>query len=144
MSVEEYIQNRVDEQIDWYHDKSEAAKARHRLMRTAEVLAAGAVPVLAGFARSSTSILVLVAVLGGLIVVLAALQGLGQYHEQWLECRSIRDALKQERALFLTGSGPYDSGDSFRLFVQRTEGLMVGERSSWSRPYGDDGPPETI
>ncbi len=144
MNAEEYIQNRVDEQIDWYYERSEAAKLKHRAMRTMELVVAGTVPVLAGFASSNTVGEVLVAVVGASIVVLVALQELGQYHKQWLECRSICDALRQERALYLTGSGPYGAGDLFPQFVQRVEGLIVGERGSWSRSAQDYDAPNEI
>lgn len=48
--------------------------------------------------------------------------------------RSLSESLKREKCLFLTGSPPYDKGDSlFTQFVTATEGQSIVERAYWAR-----------
>jgi len=124
---------RVDDQIDWYDGKSQSAQKHFRWLRRAEILCAAAIPFLAGFSGRHASIPVAVGLLGSVIVVLAAFQSLGQHHENWIEYRTTCESLKHEKYLFLTAARPYDTDDPFPRFVDRVEGLISKENSSWSQ-----------
>lgn len=59
---------------------------------------------------------------------------LSRSQENWVGYRSLSESLKREKCLFLTGSPPYDRGDSsFMQFVTATEGQSVVERAGWAR-----------
>jgi type II secretory pathway pseudopilin PulG len=133
MERDKYLKERVDDQISWYDAKSSGAQRRFKQLRSAEIICAALVPFLAGFTARSTTIAVVVGLLGAIIVVLAAFQSLGQYQESWLDYRMTCEALKHEKYLFLTRAEPYAADDAFPLLVERIENLITKENSTWSQ-----------
>ena len=131
MNQDEYMQTRVDAQIDWYDRKSNANQRWFRWLRIVEIIAAATIPLLVGYVDSVTELKVVVGVLGLLIAVIAGVLGLYQFQENWTGYRTICEALKQEKYLFSTRTSPYEQDDPFPLFVQRVENLISKEHSSW-------------
>jgi hypothetical protein len=140
MEQEEYLKNRVDDQIDWYDRKSASNQWWFYRLRIVEIIAAAAVPLLAGYADFSVGIKVLVGFLGGIVAVIAGVLALYQFQENWTTYRSVGESLKQEKHLFLTKTAPYDGSNPFPLVVQRMESIMSKERTAWmhTRPAGKD------
>ncbi|GAB6906454.1 conserved hypothetical protein [Desulfosarcina cetonica] len=133
MERDQYLKERVDDQINWYDLRSKAAQLAFRRLRHAEIVCAALVPFMAGFAGSYASVAFLVGLLGAVVVVLAAFQSLGQYQENWIDYRSICESLKHEKYLFLTGADPYTAPEAFPLLVQRVENLLSKENRNWSQ-----------
>ena len=133
MNQDEYIQNRVDRQIDWYNRKSENNQQWFRLLRIVEIVAAAAIPLLAAYADTITPIKLIVNGLGLLIAVITGVLDVYQFQELWTDYRTTYEALKQEKYLFLTRTPPYDQGDPFPLFVQRIENTISKEHANWSQ-----------
>jgi|SRR5215470_611845 len=133
VNQDEYINNRVDNQIDWYDRKSIMNQRCFRWLRIVEIVAAASIPLLAGYADAVSELKVIVGVLGLIIAVIAGILGLYQFQENWTGYRTTCEALKQEKYLFLTKTQPYEQSDSFPLFVQRVENLISKEHSSWSQ-----------
>jgi len=133
VNQDDYIKDRVDGQIEWYDRKSGANQRWFRWLRIVEIIAAGSIPLLVGYADSISEFKVVVGILGLLIAVIAGVLGLYQFQENWTGYRTTCEALKQEKYLFLTKTQPYDQGDLFALFVQRVENLISKEHSTWSQ-----------
>ena len=131
MNEDEYIQTRVDGQIDWYNRKSEANQRWFRVLRIVEIVAAASIPLLAGYADTLAPIKLVVGSLGLLVAVIAGVLGLYQFQELWTGYRTTCEALKQEKYLFITKTEPYDELEPFPLFVQRIENLISKEHSNW-------------
>ena len=119
MNQDEYIQNRVDRQIDWYNRKSENNQQWFRLL-TGEPAQMGDPQLIVGG-------------LGLLVAVIAGVLGVYQFQELWTGYRTTCEALKQEKYLFLTKTPPYDQGDPFPLFVQRIENTISKEHANWAQ-----------
>ena len=132
LNPDEYIKQRLVDQVDWYDRKSQSAQSAFKNLRRAEIVVAAAIPFLAGFADRYWA-MTLVGLLGAIVVVLATFQSLGQYHENSLEYRTTCESLKHEKFLFLTKSEPYDSDTAFALLVERVESLLSKENSAWAR-----------
>jgi len=133
VTPEEYMQSRVDDQIAWYDGKGGKNQLGFKLLRVIEIVAAAAIPILAAYSGVCPAIRFVVAILGGAIAVIAALMGLYQFQENWTHFRSTCEALRHEKYLYMTKTEPYDTEDSFPLFVQRIESLISTEHSSWSQ-----------
>ena len=131
MNEDEYVQTRVDGQIDWYNRKSEANQQWFRVLRIVEIVAAASIPLLAGYADTLAPIKLVVGSLGLLVAVIAGVLGLYQFQELWTGYRTTCEALKQEKYLFITKTEPYDELEPFPLFVQRIENLISKEHSNW-------------
>lgn len=133
MNEAEYIKTRVDDQIDWYDMKSRRAQAWFKRLRGAEVLAAAAIPLIAGFATDPRLLALVVGFLGAAIAVMSSMISLNQFQERWIEYRTTCESLKHEKFLFQTKAEPYHKEAAFKLFVQRVEGLISKENSAWSQ-----------
>jgi len=121
------IFNRLEKEIEWYSRKSARCQRLYKWLKFVEIVAAAAIPLLAGF---GTPVEVL-AVLGALIVVLEGLQHVNQYQSNWITYRSTCEALKHEKFLYLAGAGPYEVERPHSLLAERIESLISQEHAKW-------------
>lgn len=133
MNDDEYIISRVDDQIGWYDKKSQSAQSWFKYLRGAELVAAAAIPLIAGFAVDPFPVTLTLGILGALIALFSAVISLNQFQENWTEYRTTCESLKHEKFLYLTKAEPYHEEKSFSLFVQRVESLISKENSAWSQ-----------
>jgi len=131
ISPEEYIEQRLDDQISWYDRKSGANQLWFKRLRFAEIVAAAIIPFLSGFAGGSLLIKIAIGALGVVVAVIASLLALLRLQEHWISYRATAEGLKTEKFLFLTQTPPYDKEDAFHLLVQRVEVLLSKENTEW-------------
>jgi Protein of unknown function (DUF4231) len=131
ISPEQYIEQRLDDQISWYDRKSGANQLWFKRLRFAEIVAAAIIPFLSGFAGGSLLIKIAIGALGVVVAVIASLLALLRLQEHWISYRTTAEALKTEKFLFLTQTQPYDTGNAFHLLVQRVEALLSKESAQW-------------
>jgi hypothetical protein len=131
ISPEEYIDQRLSDQISWYDRKSSTSQRWFKVLRFTEVVAAATIPFLSGFARDSFPIRIAIGALGVLVAVLASVLGLLHLQEHWIEYRATAESLQKEKFLFVTQTEPYDKDDAFHLLVQRVEALLSKEHTDW-------------
>ena len=134
MNQDEYLKNRLDDQIDWYDRKSVQNQKWFKRLQVTSIIAAASIPFLSGYITETSLVLkISTGVLGLLVAAITAVLGLYKFQENWLEFRTTCETLKHEKYLFLTGTDPYDSEHSFQLLVQRVEGLISKENTNWSQ-----------
>ena len=135
MTAEEYLKDRVEDQIGWYDSKSVTAQRRFKRLRLAELIAAATIPLLSGFIGAAPSLTVAVGILGATVAVIAGALGLYQFEHHWVEYRTTCETLKKERFLFLTASEPFDRDpdENFKLLVQRVETFVSKENTNWAQ-----------
>ena len=96
MTAEEYIEQRLDDQIDWYDRKSVEHQRWFKHLRLIEIIAAALIPVLSAQAWNGPRFWAIVTgVLGALIAVVAAVLGLYQFEQIWIEYRTTCESLKE-------------------------------------------------
>ena len=133
MAPEEYIEQRLNDQIVWYDRKSGTNQRWFKRLRFAEIVAAAIIPFLSGFAGNSLPIKIAIGALGVLVAVVASLLGLLQLQVHWIEYRATAESLRREKFLFLTQTEPYDTDNAFHLLVQRVEALLSKENTDWTQ-----------
>src|SRR6266516_3489513 len=131
ISPEEYIEQRLSDQINWYDRKSGTNQRWFKRLRFAEIVAAAIIPFLSGFAGGSLAIKIAIGALGVVVAVIASLLALLRLQEHWISYRATAEALKTEKFLFLTQTQPYDTGDALHFLVQRVEALLSKENTGW-------------
>jgi Protein of unknown function (DUF4231) len=131
ISPEEYIEQRLSDQINWYDRTSTWNQRWFKRLRFAEIVAAATIPFLSGFAGDSFPIKISIGALGVVVAVLASLLGLLHFQEHWIEYRATAESLRREKFLFLTQTDPYGKDDAFHLLVQRVEALLSKENTEW-------------
>lgn len=120
--------SRLEDQISWYDVKSQANQRRFKWLKAAQMISAGAVPVVAAFGTPA----VVAAMLGALVVLIEGFLQLNQYQQNWINYRSTAEALKHEKYLYLAHAGPYGAAvDDRALLAERIEGLVSQEHAKW-------------
>ena len=133
ISPEEYIEQRLSDQISWYDRKSTANQSWFKRLRFAEIVAAATIPFLSGFAGNWFPIKIAIGALGVFVAVIASLLGLLQLQVHWIEYRATAESLRREKFLYLSQTEPYDKNDAFHLLVQRVEALLSKENTEWAQ-----------
>lgn len=132
MTPDQYLSERVDDQIQWLSDKSGVNQHRFKWLRLTEICLAAGIPVLAAYSDTSLAIRLSVAVAGALVAVIAGALALWKHQELWIQYRATSEVLKRERMLFATKTPPYDGDQAFAGFVTRVEGLLGAENAAWT------------
>ena len=132
MTVQNYLKERVDDQIDWYGKKSKFNQRWYKRLKSIAILCSVCIPFLTGFAdRFGEGTIIIIGVLGVSIALIEGILSLNKYHELWLEYRKTAELLQREKILFATNSGPYQQEQKLTKLVERCENIMGAENSSW-------------
>jgi len=133
MNQDEYLQNRVEDQIEWYNNKSTRNQRWFNSLRIIEIVSAAIIPFIAGYSESIPRGIVVIGFLGVVIAICAGLAALNKFQENWIMYRTTCETLRHEKFLFVTKTKPYDEDDAFNQFVTRFESLISKENSQWAR-----------
>lgn len=137
MNSDEYIQERLQDQIDWYDRKSLTNQKTFKWLRKVEIIFAAFIPFLSGLmVKYDTHIVVfstIIGLLGIAVTIFTGMLALGKYQENWIEYRTTCESLKKEKYMFQTKVEPYDVEDAFSILVQRIETLVSKENTNWAQ-----------
>ncbi len=133
MNEEEYIEQRLKDQINWYDKKSQFNQKWFKRLRILEIVSAAIIPFLAGIGPNIPYYQLIIGFLGVVIAVSAGISSIYKFHENWIEYRTTAETLKHELYLFETKCQPYNEDDAFCKLVQRIESLISKENTQWSR-----------
>ncbi len=133
MEEDEYIKDRLNNQITWYSNRSQKNQKWFKRLRLIEISSAAIIPFLAGIGSSIPYYQIIIGTLGVIIAVSAGLSSVYKFHENWIEYRTTSETLKHEKYLYLAKCSPYDGNEAFCMLVQRVESLISKENSQWSR-----------
>jgi len=132
MSQDEYFEERLDNQIDWYDSKSIKSQKLFKRLQVIVIICAATIPFLSGYLDETTIyIKFVIGILGLSIAAITAVLGLYQFQENWLEYRTTCETLRHEKYLYLARAEPYNCNEPFLLLVQRVEGLISKENTNW-------------
>lgn len=134
MDQEEYMKERVENQIDWYDKKSSFNQRWFKRLQVIAILSASTIPFLSGYSSGEDeAIRISIGILGLVVAIITAILSLYKFQEHWLEYRTTCESLRHEKYLFLTATVPYNSEEPFPIFVQRVESLISKENTDWSQ-----------
>ena len=133
MKEQDYMSQRVDDQINWLEGKSAFNQKRYKFSKSIVIVASVSIPFMAGFIEDGDQATVMKLAIAGFIIALAeGLSSLHKFHENWIQYRGTAESLKREKIIFLTQSGIYrDNPDAFRDFVVAIEGILANENAKW-------------
>ena len=127
---EDYLKNRLEDQIDWYNKKSSKNQKMYKGLQLVSIVVAVCIPF---FSLLDPPFLkYVVGAMGVLLAVFTAMTSLYKYQENWIAYRTASESLIKEKFLFTTGTAPYNRENPFNLLVERVEGLLSQENSSWA------------
>ena len=133
MNEKEYLEDRLENQISWYSRESKSNQFWFKMLRLVEIVAAASIPFISGMADSICYSEWIIGFLGIGIAIAAASSALFKLQENWIQYRTTCEQLKHEKYLYLTKAQPYNSDNCLAILVQRVEGLISKENSSWAQ-----------
>jgi len=133
MTIENYLSERVDDQINWYDKKAKQAQKYYKISQVIEIICASLIPILSGYITQIWWLAIIVAILGAIIAAIESLSRLFNLHENWIEYRTTCELLRNEKHLYLLSSGPYASTPESKeqIFVRNIEALISSENAKW-------------
>lgn len=132
MTPEEYLKDRVEDQIIWYDRKSGSNKMWFIILQITTLVVSASVPVFAIFSSDMWA-RVTVAILGSATAITTGIVSLYQFREHWIEYRTTAESLKHEKYMYQTNSGPYVGDGAFSVLVERVEALVSQENTAWQQ-----------
>ena len=132
MNEDQYISDRLNNQIDWYDKKSIAAQKFYKTSKKVVIILSASIPLLIGFIPEAKIWATIVGAIGVIITGIEGWLGISKHHENWIEYRSICETLKHEKYMFLTQTGVYDSEEHFKTLVERVESIISKENVNWA------------
>jgi hypothetical protein len=133
MDIKEYMQERLEEQIEWYDQKSMHAQKCYKISQLIEIVLASSIPLLAGYSKYNFWIPVIVGILGALIAIIESITKLYKFHENWIQYRSTCELLKYQKYLYITKSSPYNIEEESvdNIFIKNVENIISAENGQW-------------
>ena len=134
MDENNYIENRINEQINFYEKKAKLNKNCYYTSKLLEICFGAVIPVISGFFVDKCWSSITIAILGVLIAISASINGVFKFQEKWIYYRITIEQLKREMCLFLSKSGVYSEKDTtsiFNLFVENCECIISSENTAW-------------
>lgn len=133
--IDTYINERLEDQIKWYDQKSSSNQNRFKKCKWAEMALGGIIAVLTPAITNCELIKYIIAASSAGIVILVALHGLHNFHENWIEYRKTSELLKNEKYTYLNKAGVYkelSDDERFILLVERCESIISHENINWA------------
>lgn len=123
---------RANWSIEWHTLAYRQATRWYNSFKFIQITAAAAIPILTGVAGSAQWSKVLIACLGGLIVVLEGIQQLKKYGQNAVLWGQGKEALKREYYLYEAKAAPYDKNQPEQIFADRIEQIIGNEVQKWA------------
>lgn len=127
MQANEYIKNRLDDQINWYDKKSATQKKWYYRSKLVTLVCTSSIPVISVALRHQSFTVIITASIAAVATVTEGILTLTKWHEKWIAYRSNAETLKHEKFAYLTSSGAYSNmsdEEKFHNLVDRTENII--------------------
>ncbi|MEM7573442.1 MAG: DUF4231 domain-containing protein [Bacteroidota bacterium] len=139
MTEAEYMQERLEDQLNWHERKSSWNQRRYKQLRMIIIISSVLIPFLSGLINEYGWMSYVVGFLG---VVIAASEGRLQvfkYLENWTKYRITAESLRREKIYYETSTGPYHLlEDKLETLVNRTEQILSDDREAWLKRVEED------
>lgn len=151
----EYLENRLENQMNWFDRKSSLYQRKYKKFKHWEFIIAAFIPVVVTFSAMGfvektiifqggdvminlSIIFQMLAALGGVMLIIFNKNlELEEYFKYWKDYRSNAEALQFERMRYLTRTEPYDEDDAYPRLVERVEHLLNRENLKWQQQEPD-------
>ncbi|MBU1343801.1 MAG: DUF4231 domain-containing protein [Proteobacteria bacterium] len=133
MDPDQYIKERVDDQIEFYDSRSQSNQRSYKRLSGVQIVCGALIPLISGFSQDIYSSRWIIAFLGVAITCATGFLSINKHQERWINYRTTCETLKHLKHLFLTGATPYNGETPFDKFVNDIESMISKENSDWGR-----------
>lgn len=139
-NIDEYLENRVQKQIDWYDKKSIDCQRKYKIFQIIEIIIAAFIPLLSGYTTNNSIIALIIGICGAVIAIIESITKLNKYHENWVQYRTTCELLRYQKQLFITKSAPYNTAEETieNVFVRNIETIISSENNKWKTVNTND------
>ena len=139
-NIDEYLENRVQKQIDWYDKKSIDCQRKYKVFQIIEIIIAAFIPLLSGYTTNNSMIALIIGICGAVIAIIESITKLNKYHENWVQYRTTCELLRYQKQLFITKSAPYNTAEETieNVFVRNIETIISSENNKWKTVNTND------
>ena len=139
-NIDEYLENRVQKQIDWYDKKSIDCQRKYKNFQIIEIIIAAFIPLLSGYTTNNSIIALIIGICGAVIAIIESITKLNKYHENWVQYRTTCELLRYQKQLFITKSAPYNTAEETieNVFVRNIETIISSENNKWKTVNTND------
>lgn len=140
MTQEEYLEKRVQDQIDWYGNKSSICQKKYKISQVIKIIALLFITIVSlwGDQEGFGFVTYIVGALGAFIIFIESFVKIYDYKKLWVQYRMASENLIREKLMFETNSSPYNVKDPFKLFVERCESIMQNEMQGWQEILSEE------
>lgn len=131
--MNQYMKERVDDQINWYDQKSNGCQKIYKTYQVIEIIIATLIPLLSGYSPNCTCITFIIGLSGSIIAIIESITKLFKWHENWISYRTTCELLRYQKMLYLTKSAPYNTELETvdNIFVKNVENIISSENNKW-------------
>ncbi len=137
MTEQEYVEERIEDQIEWYNGKSMVFKKYYEWITYATISIGSIASILLVttymWPNNAKCITFLELILTAAVPILVGIDKTKQYQKTSILYRGVCEKLKQEKFLFATKTGEYKNDDRFQIFVERCESIIATENQNWAQ-----------
>ena len=134
MTEQEYLDTRVNDQINWYDKKSSWNQKRFKTLRILNSIFSVSIPLFTTLMNDDNKnfLKIIIGSAGALIAILEAIINVYKYQENWIQYRATAESLKHHKYLFETKTGIYaDANTAFTTLTENIENLISKENTVW-------------
>jgi uncharacterized protein DUF4231 len=131
VSNDDYIKNRLEDQMNWHAAKARSNKERFRIYQFIVIIAGGLIPFLNTASYLPEQIRIISSLLGTIVAILTAINQFEKYETAWNENRTIAERLKREKVFFKYNTGYYSyvkEEDRNKFLIERVEDDILASR----------------
>lgn len=128
-----YIEDRLDKQINYYYIQSNHAKHSDNIFKTIQIISAASATVLTtnSFMYNSIILSTSCTIICLFLVVSQSINAYKKYNENYIRFKITCEALKREKYLYLEKVEPYNKTNALKLLVLRSESIIIEENRDW-------------
>lgn len=129
--IEEYINDRLNNQIEWYDKKSQHHKIWFKILKSGAITFGIFIPITSCFLHENFKLISVILSSG--ILFCEGMISLFNHQKNWIEYRKTSELLKQEKFMYLFKSGVYrDEKYPNITLVERCETIISNENINWA------------
>ena len=122
MTIEQYITDRVEIQINWFNTKAKKCKLHYYIFSTISIIASALTPV---FVKICPNIAIVTSLIA---TIMLSLNNLCKFKDKWNLYRMTAELLQKEKVLYLYSIDNPRNKDNF---IQRIENILADSNKKW-------------
>lgn len=141
-TVNNYINNRLLCQIEWYDTKSAIYQDHYKKLTITSTILSSCIPIftLALDFECSIFFKFLIAIISAAVSVISSILSLNKYKELWVQYRTNCEILKSILHRYYTHTGEFNFNDdleNFKNLVSSCENYFTKEFNNWNNTYSE-------